>query len=273
MGEKQKIIEASNYIEKQSQIKPKIGIVLGSGLGVLAEVVLEKHEIPYKEIPYFPVSTVKGHKGQLVLGKYLGKEILIMHGRFHFYEGYTMKEITFPIRVMKALGVETLILTNSAGGINPLFRPGDIMIISDHINLMGDNPLRGKNDPELGPRFPSLHAAYDKKLIELAEKVSIREKIKIHKGVYVGVSGPSYETPAEIKMLKTIGADAVGMSTVPEVIVACHSGIRTMGISCITNVASMTHHKAAHHEEVIEAANKTAPKILSLIKGIITEVN
>ena len=263
---------AADYIQSQIEIKPEIALILGSGLGVLAEEVKESKVIKYEDIPDFPVSTVEGHAGQFVVGKLEGKKVMAMQGRFHYYEGYSMQQIALPIRVMYELGIENLIVTNAAGGINMNFDPGNFMIIQDHINLMGDNPLKGNNLEEYGPRFPDMSEIYNEELRELAEKVAIESKIQTVKGIYVGLGGPSYETPAEIRYLRGIGADAVGMSTVPETITANHMGMKILGISCITNMAAGVLPEPLDHKDVIEIAEKVKPKFSTLIKGILKEM-
>ncbi|MDK2822581.1 MAG: purine-nucleoside phosphorylase [Clostridia bacterium] len=260
------------YIQKQIKIKPKIGLILGSGLGVLAEEITDPLFLPYKDIPNFPESTVEGHAGQLVIGKLADVPVLTMQGRFHYYEGYNLQKITFPIRVMQGLGIKFLIVTNAAGGINLSFSEGTIMLINDHINLMGTNPLIGKNLAEFGPRFPDMTEAYSSKLISLAKNVAKKLNIEIREGIYAAVTGPSYETPAEIKYLRTIGADAVGMSTVPEVIVANHGSMSVLGISCITNMAAGVTGKKLTHDEVMETAEKVRENLRSLLLGIIKEI-
>ncbi|PRX26961.1 purine-nucleoside phosphorylase [Orenia metallireducens] len=269
----QKIKESVNYIKAKAGITPEIALILGSGLGVLADEIENKTAIPYEEIPNFPVSTVEGHAGQLVLGELEGKQVVAMQGRFHYYEGYDMSFITFPVRVMKMLGADKLLVTNSAGGANRHFNVGDFMLISDHINFTGTNPLIGANEDELGPRFPDMSEAYNKELIELAEQVAEKKGITVKKGVYVGFSGPTYETPAEIRMVQGLGGDAVGMSTVPEVIVANHMGMGILGISCITNMAAGILPQPLGHEEVIETANRVKPKFIELLRGIISSVD
>ena len=264
-----KITETSQYIMDKVNVKPEIGFILGSGLGVLADKIENPKIIPYSEIPHFPQSTVHGHAGELVFGEFQGKKVLAMKGRFHYYEGYPLEVVTFPVRVMKALGVTTLIVTNAAGGVNESFEPGDLMIIEDHLNLSNNNPLIGPNDEKLVVRFPDMSNAYNKNLITLAEKTAEELNIKVKKGVYTFLSGPTYETPAEIKMLQKIGADAVGMSTVPEVIVAVHSGLKVLGISCITNMASGILDQPLNHEEVIETAAKVKEKFLSYLTQIV----
>lgn len=254
--------------EKTNNFKPEIAIVLGSGLGELADEYCD-YAIPYNEIPDFIKSTVHGHKGRLVFAEIQGKKVLMMQGRNHFYEGHSMQEITYPIKVMKALGIKTLILTNAAGAVNEEYRPADLMLITDHINHMGSNPLIGPNDEKLGERFPDMTEVYKKSLIEIAEKCAKDLNIDIKKGVYWANSGPSYETPAEIKMIRKLGGDAVGMSTVPEAIVGNYCGLNILGISCITNAASSETSGQLSHEEVIEAANSAKIKFKSLILSVL----
>ncbi len=251
---------------------PKIGLILGSGLGTLADEIENPIIIDYKDIPNFPVSTVEGHAGQLVIGKLMGKQVIAMKGRFHYYEGYSMDKVTFPVRVMKAIGVDLVLITNACGGLNPNLYPGALMIINDHINMTGDNPLIGPNYSELGPRFPDMSNAYDKDLIELAHKVSKRINVQTHEGVYVSISGPNYLSKAELRMMQKLGADTVGMSTVPEVIVAKHSGMKVIGISCVTDMAIPDELESISHEQVMEVANKTRPKFINLVKEVINEV-
>ncbi|ACL69453.1 purine-nucleoside phosphorylase [Halothermothrix orenii] len=267
-----KIKEASSFIEEKINIKPDLGLILGSGLGVLAEEIENPIVIPYKDIPNFPLSTVEGHAGQLVIGELEGNNVITMQGRFHHYEGYSLQELTMPVRVMGQLGVNKLIVTNAAGGINLNFRPGDLMLITDHINMMGDNPLIGKNFDEFGPRFPDMTYAYSKDLIEIAERVASSRGINVRKGVYVAVTGPSFETPAEIRFLRRIGADAVGMSTVPEVIVANHMGFDVLGISCISNMAAGVLPEPLSHDDVMEISSKVKPKFINLVRGILEEM-
>ncbi|WP_068671955.1 purine-nucleoside phosphorylase [Oceanobacillus sp. Castelsardo] len=263
------ISEASSFILNNTTKRPIIGLILGSGLGILADEIKNAISIPYEEIPHFPVSTVAGHKGQLVIGELEGKEVIAMQGRFHYYEGYSIKEVTFPVRVMKELGVQTLIVTNAAGGINANFKPGDLMVITDHINNMGNNPLIGKNDENLGPRFPDMSESYHPSLINHAETCANKLNLTIQKGVYVGNTGPSYETPAEVRMLRTLGGDAVGMSTVPEVIVANHAEIKVLGISCISNMAAGILDQPLTHTEVIETTENVREDFLRYVKKII----
>ncbi|NIK12360.1 purine-nucleoside phosphorylase [Alkalibacillus sp. S2W] len=266
----EQIQESEQYISQQlNASKPTIGLILGSGLGILAEEIENPVTIPYSEIPHFPQSTVSGHKGQLVIGELQGKQVVAMQGRFHYYEGYDMQHVTFPVRVMKQLGVEKLLVTNAAGGINESFDPGDLMIIQDHINNMGDNPLIGKNIDELGPRFPDMSEAYDRDLRKLAEAAAADLNLSVRKGVYVGNTGPTYETASEVKMLRTLGGDAVGMSTVPEVIVANHAGIDVLGISCISNMAAGILDQPLSHDEVIETTEKVRQQFIQLVKQIL----
>lgn len=265
----QQITEAAQYLKSIYKNTPKIGLILGSGLGVLGEEVENATKIPYENIPNFPVSTVEGHAGQLVFGTINGVEVVVMQGRFHYYEGYSFEKVTFPIRVMKELGVEKLIVTNAAGGVNTEFKPGDLMIINDHINNFGTNPLIGPNDSKLGVRFPDMSTAYCKDLRALAKEVADSLSIDVKEGVYVGNTGPTYETPAEVRMLRVIGGDAVGMSTVPEVIVANHAGLKCLGISCISNMAAGILDQPLHHEEVIETTEKVKADFLKLVKEVV----
>ena len=267
-----RIEETASYIKAKTDIKPTIGLILGSGLGVLADEIENPVKISYNVIPNFPVSTVEGHAGQLVIGNLQGKTVVAMQGRFHYYEGYSMEAITFPVRVMKALGVETIFVTNAAGGANKDFKPGDLMIITDHINLSGNNPLIGTNDNRIGTRFPDMSSAYTKEYIELARKCADKLNIKVQEGVYAFFSGPTYETPAEVRMATILGADAVGMSTAPEVIVASHSNLKVVGISCITNMAAGILDQPLNHEEVIETTQKVQSEFLSLVKTIVNEL-
>ncbi|KJS82730.1 MAG: purine nucleoside phosphorylase [Peptococcaceae bacterium BICA1-8] len=261
-----------NYIKDKLKIMPQIGLILGSGLGVLAEEITNPVFLPYQDIPGFPVSTVEGHAGRLVTGELAGVPVLTMQGRFHYYEGYEMDKVTFPIRVMQGLGIKQLLVTNAAGGINLSFEPGSIMIITDHINLMGTNPLIGSNRDDFGPRFPDMTLAYCPQLQRVVKTVAQDLQITVKEGVYVGVTGPSYETPAEIRYLRAIGADAVGMSTVPEVIIANHGGMSVLGISCITNMAAGVTGQRLNHNEVIETANKVRENLRLLLLGIINNL-
>ncbi|MDN6626925.1 MAG: purine-nucleoside phosphorylase [Pisciglobus halotolerans] len=264
----EKIKEAASFIKKQGAKNPEIGLILGSGLGELGEEIEDPLVISYREIPHFPVSTVSGHAGQLVYGELSGKKVLVMQGRFHYYEGYTLEEVTFPVRVMKELGMESIMVTNAAGGVNEEFIPGDLMMITDQINFTGFNPLHGPNDDELGPRFTDMSHSYDMEYQEVIRKVAKEESVDLKEGVYIGFSGPTYETPAEIKMIRGWGADAVGMSTVPEVIVANHAGLKVMGISCITNLAAGMQ-KELNHEEVVETTTRVKEVFKSFVKSII----
>ena len=269
---KQAIEKAASYLRDKISTPPRIGLILGSGLGVLADEIEEAVKIPYEQIPGFPVSTVEGHAGQLVYGRLEGAMVVAMQGRFHYYEGYRMDQVTFPVRVMKALGVKELIVTNAAGGVNERFQPGDLMIITDHINNMGNNPLIGPNDPKLGVRFPDMTEAYSKRLRNIAKEVAANLGIPIQEGVYVANTGPSYETPAEIRMIRAFGGDAVGMSTVPEVIVARHAQIEVLGISCISNMAAGILDQPLTHDEVMETTERVKANFLRLVKGIIAEM-
>ena len=267
------ISEAADFIKGKTQIKPEIGIILGTGLGGLVKEIDIKDTIPYQDIPHFPVSTVESHAGKLILGHLSGKPVMAMQGRFHYYEGYNMQQVTFPVRVMKALGVGTMIISNACGGVNPAFRSGDIMLISDHINLMGDHPLIGKNHNELGPRFPDMYNLYDMDLQKLAEETALEEKIKLQKGVYLALTGPTLETGAEYRMVRILGADVVGMSTVPEVIVARHSGLKVIGFSIITDMGFPEAMRPVSLEEVIAVAGQAEVKFVKLVKSVTAKIN
>jgi purine-nucleoside phosphorylase len=258
-----------NILEKTRHFSPEFGIILGTGLGGLVREIITEFEIPYTDIPHFPQSTVKGHGGKLIFGSIGNRKVMAMQGRFHFYEGYSMKQITFPVRVMKALGVKTLIVSNASGGMNPEFEVGEIMIIKDHINLFPDNPLIGKNDENLGPRFLDMSEAYSKRLRSLAHNIAHELKIRIKEGVYAGLTGPCFETPAEYRYLWRIGADAVGMSTVPEVIVARHGGMEVFGISIITDLGIEGKVFNVSHEEVLEVAGAKEPLVSKIVKELI----
>ena len=264
-----KIKQTSQYIQSKTNIKPRIGIILGSGLGNLATKIEIETAIDYEYIPHFPDVTVKGHHGRLLLGNLGGQEIVAMQGRFHYYEGHSMQDLTFPVRVMIDMGIDLLIISNAAGGMNPDFKVGDIMLINDHINLFPDNPLMGQNDDRLGPRFPDMSEVYDKKLIAKAHKIAKANDIKLQEGVYVGVSGPTFETPAEYKFFRVIGGDTVGMSTVPEAIVARHAGIKTFGFSIVTDLGIEGQVETVTHEEVIAAANAAEPKLTLLVTELL----
>lgn len=266
------IESARDAILARITIKLEIGLILGSGLGALADEIEEPVVIPTHEIPFWPQSTVLGHKGQLVIGKLQGRNVIVLQGRSHYYEGHSISRIGLPVRVMQKLGIKTLIITNAAGGINPEFQTGDLMLLTDHISLFtmgGENPLRGPNLDEFGPRFPDMSEVYDKELIELALTVSTEKGLGCRKGIYVCLAGPSFETPADIRFLRTIGADAVGMSTVPEAIVARHGGIRVLGISGISNKVDISGVNIASHEEVLQAGEVLVPKLITLIKGML----
>ena len=261
-----------NYIkEKIKDFQPEIGIILGSGLGDFADG-FESIIIPYNDIPGFEKSNVQGHKGQLVFAQINGKKVVMMQGRYHFYEGYSMQTVTFPVKVMKKLGVKTLIITNAAGAVTPEFRPGDLMLITDHINFMGTNPLIGKNDETLGTRFPDMSEVYSKELIQKAESIAQKLNINYQKGVYAATTGPSYETPSEIKMFRMLGANAVGMSTAPEAIVANYCGLKILGISCLTNYAAGVSETPLNHQEVIDTANRVKESFKNLLSEILKSI-
>lgn len=264
-----KIQETVEFISKSTNFKPDIGIVLGTGLGNFIDHINVLHSIPYGDIPNFPVSTVKGHQGMFILGKVNGVNVVAMKGRFHYYEGYTMQEVTFPVRVMKHLGIRHLFLSNASGGTNPGFRVGDMMIVDDHINLTGQNPLIGENDERLGPRFTDMSEVYDAELIRLAEMVAAEKNIELRKGVYAAVTGPNYETPAEYKYIRIIGADAVGMSTVPEAIVARHMNLSCFAVSVISDLGVEGKIEYISHDAVIDAASHVEPRMAKLILGMI----
>ena len=264
----EKIKETAQFLKARMHIHPETAIILGTGLGNLVHEITEKKEIPYEEIPNFPVSTVEGHSGKLIFGKLGGKEIVAMQGRFHYYEGYSMKEVTFPVRILHELGIKTLFVSNAAGGTSPDFSIGDLMIITDHINFFPDNPLRGKNIGD-GPRFPDMSEAYSKELIQKALEIAKEYAIKVQQGVYLGTQGPTYETPAEYRMFRLWGADAVGMSTVPEVIVANHCGIKVFGISVITDLGVEGKIIEVSHEEVQRAADEAQPRMTTIMRELI----
>lgn len=267
-----KIIEDTvTHIQGKMKFDPEIGIVLGTGLGGLTDEIKVFGSLSYKDIPNFPISTVKGHEGQLIFGTLGGKKVVAMQGRFHYYEGYSMQEVAFPIRVLKYLGIKLLILSNAAGGVNPDYEIGDMMIIRDHINLLGNNPLLGKNDDELGPRFPDMSEVYDKKVIRMFTKIARHHNIHYHQGVYAAVSGPTFETPAEYKYIRILGADAVGMSTVPESIVARHMGLPVFAVSIISDLGVEGKIIEISHDDVIDAAATVAPKLTLAIKEMISK--
>lgn len=264
--------EAVQYIQSNISAVPSTGLVLGSGLGVLADEIKNPVVLKYEDIPGFPVSTVEGHAGQLVFGELEGMQVAAMQGRFHYYEGYSLQEVTFPIRVMNALGVKRLLVTNAAGGVNHDFEPGDLMIIDDHINWLGANPLIGENDAELGPRFPDMSSAYSKGLAKIADEAALSLNIRIQRGTYMANTGPAYETPAEVRMARVLGADAVGMSTVPEVIVAVHGGMEVLGISCISNLAAGMLDQPLSHDEVMDTTSKVQEDFLKLMKETLRRI-
>ncbi|MDP4144818.1 MAG: purine-nucleoside phosphorylase [Bacillota bacterium] len=268
----EKIKYSSDYLKKMYSKKIDIAVILGTGLGSIVDEIENKVVIQYKDIPEFPTSTVQGHAGEIIIGNISGKNILAMNGRFHYYEGYHMDQVTFGVRVIKALGIDNIIITNAAGGMNPNFSAGDLMIIEDHINLTGNNPLIGHNFEELGPRFPDMSNAYTRGFVDLISKCAEDLNIKVQKGTYVAVSGPTYETPAELKMLRIIGGDAVGMSTVPEVIVASHAGMKVLGVSCITDMALPDSLEPLDHEKVMDTAEKAKVQFISLIKEVIKRI-
>jgi purine-nucleoside phosphorylase len=267
-----KLKETVDSIRGHCSLQPALGLILGSGLGAYADCFEDRTVIPFGELPHFPPSTIAGHSGNLVIGKAEGVPAVALQGRVHLYEGYTIEEVAYPARVLGCLGVRTLIITNAAGGINLDFRPGDLMLITDHINMIGVNPLTGPNIDELGLRFPDMSEAYSGALRKIAVDVARQRSINLREGVYVGLCGPSYETPAEIRMYRMLGADAVGMSTVPEVIVASHMGIRVLGISCITNMAAGILPRKLTHREVIDTAERVKDKFLSLLQGIVPRI-
>lgn len=266
------IEQVAQAIREKTSLEPRIGLILGSGLGSLAESVENAVKIPYRDLPSWPVSTVSGHKGQLVIGDLENQPVVVMQGRVHYYEGYSMPHVGLPVRVLQRLGIESLIVTNAAGAVNPGFEPGDLMLITDHLNLIGMtglNPLRGPNIEEIGPRFPDMSQAYDRKLADLARRVATENDTYLHAGVYVCLAGPSFETPADLRFLLNSGVDAVGMSTVPEVIVARHGGIRVLGISGISNKANLDGATTTTHEEVLAAGEEIVPKLTTLIRGVL----
>jgi purine-nucleoside phosphorylase len=269
--------DAVRYIREQTRCQPVVGIILGSGLSSLASDVRQPVVIPYPSIPHFAVSTVQGHTGQLVLGELEGHSVVVMQGRLHFYEGYSMQQVTFPVRVIRLLGAETLIVTNASGGLNPLWQPGDLMLISDHLNLVGmvgSNPLIGPNDDDLGPRFPDMSQAYDPRLREIARQVAASEGLPLREGVYACLAGPSFETPAEVRFLRTIGADAVGMSTAPEVTIARHMGMHVLGVAGISNVhaGDRSSPRQTTHQEVLDASKVIAPRLGALVRGVLKQL-
>jgi purine-nucleoside phosphorylase len=268
-GLRTRIDEAVKVLRARTSAQPRIGIILGTGLGDLAKEIRQDAVVDYDQIPHFPLSTVESHHGKLIFGTLAGKSVVAMQGRFHMYEGYSLQQVTFPVRVMKSLGARTLLISNAAGGMNPQFGRGSLMIITDHINLLGDNPLIGPNDDTLGPRFPDMSEPYSRELINLADQVALEQKIRLERGVFVAVPGPNLETRAEYRFLRQLGADAVGMSTVPENIVANHMGMKVLGISIITDECYPDSLQPAKVEEIIAVAMATEPRLTSLMKGII----
>jgi purine-nucleoside phosphorylase len=265
----EKLKKTEEYLRQKIHKTPYIAVVLGSGLGSLANFISNKIEIPYEQIPNFPKTTVPGHEGCLIFGELGGREIVAMKGRFHYYEGWNMNEVVFPLRIFRLLGVENLILTNAAGGINTQFKPGDLMLIKDHISFLAENPLRGTNMDQFGPRFPDMSQVYDREIVELAADCAQKLHYEIRRGVYAYAKGPSFETPAEIRAFRILGADAVGMSTVPEAITARHMGMKVLGISCITNMAAGVLDQTLNHEEVIETGKKVEQKFAKLVTEIV----
>jgi purine-nucleoside phosphorylase len=268
----EKIKETASFLQKKTNFQPSVGIILGTGLGGLVKEINIDHAIPYEEIPNFPVSTVQGHSGKLIFGTLGNKKVVAMQGRFHFYEGYAMSEVVFPVRVMKYLGISTLIVSNASGGVNPTFEVGDIMIIDDHINLFPTNPLIGKNYEELGPRFPDMSEPYDHKMIKMAEEIALSNAIKVVKGTYAGLTGPTLETPAEYRYIRNVGADTVGMSTVPEVIAARHMGIPCFGFSIITDLGVPGKIIEVTHELVQQIAEAAEPKMTLIVKELLNRL-
>jgi purine-nucleoside phosphorylase len=271
-GLKEKINETLEVIRKKTKDQYQIGIILGTGLGGLVKEIKIEHQFDYSELPHFPLSTVESHNGKLIFGKIENKSVVAMQGRFHYYEGYSMQQITFPVRVMKFLGVQYLLVSNACGGMNPLFRRGDVMLMVDHINLLGDNPLIGKNEDDLGPRFPDMSESYSLDLIKLAENAALENKIKLQKGVYIAVPGPNLETKAEYRFLRATGADVVGMSSIPENIVANHMGIKVLGISIVTDECFPESLKPVNVEEIIATAMEAEPKMTLIMKEVIKRI-
>ena len=267
----EKVQETSNYIKEKTNFTPEYGVILGSGLGNFTDDIQIEFILPYSEIPNFPISTVEGHKGALVFGTIGTKKVVAMQGRFHYYEGYTMQEVTFPVRVMKQIGVNKLVVSNASGGVNPQYRVGSIVVLKDHINMMPEHPLRGKNDSRFGPRFVNMSEPYSNKMINKAKEIASKLDINLQDGVYLGLQGPTFETLSEYKMVKILGADCVGMSTVPEVIVARHMDMETFGISVITDMGNEESIQSITHQEVLDAAQKAEPAVRLLIKNLIIE--
>lgn len=271
----EQIDDVINAIQAKTKHQPTVGMILGSGLGGFAAAVQNADIIPFNDLPHWPKSTVMGHSGQLVIGELHGKTVMVMQGRVHFYEGYSMSQITLPIRVMKRMGINTLVVTNAAGAINPDFEPGDLMLITDNLNLvamMGFNPLIGPNMDEFGLRFPDMSQVYDREYMDITRQIAAKNNVVLHEGVYAGLSGPSFESPADLRFLHMIGSAAVGMSTVPEVIVARHSGMRVLGISGISNKANLDGNTTTTHEEVLEAGEVMVPKLITLLTGFLKKI-
>jgi purine-nucleoside phosphorylase len=273
MNEFDKVQTAVEFLRQRSELQPRIAVVLGSGLGAFADQIGNRRVVPYTEIPHFPRSTVQGHSGNLVLGETEKVPVAVMQGRVHYYEGYSMQEVTFPTKVLARFGVRRLILTNAAGGINKRFKPGRLMIIEDHLNLQSTNPLLGPNEDRFGLRFFDMSDAYDRDMRKVASSAARKLTLSVHRGIYAGLTGPSYETPAEIRMLQTLGADAVGMSTVPEVIVANHMGVKCLGISCITNMAAGVSKQKVNHEEVMLTGERVKDDFIRLLRAIIPRLH
>jgi len=267
----EKVQQTVKYITDKTNFKPAYGVILGSGLGGFTEDIAIEHTLPYSEIPNFPVATVEGHNGALIFGKIGGVSVVAMQGRFHYYEGYNMQEVTFPVRVMKYLGVEKLVVSNASGGVNPFYKVGDIVLIYDHINMMPEHPLRGKNDERFGPRFVNMSEPYSRKMINKAKEIAISQGVDVKDGIYLGLQGPTFETLSEYRMVKVLGADCVGMSTVPEVIVARHMEMEVFGISVITDMGNEENIDNVNHDEVLIAARTAEPKVRSLIKELIVK--
>ena len=272
MSEYEKAEEAARFIRSRAPLEARVGLILGSGLGAFAEGLEEATAIPYQEIPHFPVSTAAGHSGRLVVGRCQGVPVAALQGRAHFYEGYSLQEVVFPVRVLARLGVKVLTVTNAAGGINRRLRARGLLLIRDHLNLQGSNPLLGPNEERFGPRFPDMTEAYSKQLIALAKKVARKQRLRLFEGVYAAVHGPSYETPAEVRMLGRLGADVVGMSTVPEVIAANHMGLKVLGISCVTNMAAGLSGKKISHDEVLEAGERVGKQFAAFLRALVPEL-
>ena len=267
----EQVQESVNYIVEKTNFSPEYGVILGSGLGGFTDDMLVEYILPYHQIPNFPVSTVEGHKGALVFGTIGEKKVVAMQGRFHYYEGYSMKEVTFPVRVMKGLGIEKLVVSNASGGVNHDYKVGSIVIIKDHINFMPEHPLRGKNEDRFGPRFVNMSEPYSRKMLTKAKEIASELNIVVEEGVYLGLQGPTFETLSEYRMVKILGADCVGMSTVPEVIVASHMGLECFGISVITDMGNEESIDTISHQEVLEAAQKAEPKVRAIIKNLIMQ--